>query len=156
MRSFDLSQTRELFGEITLWGTICEFGKIFAPTVLALVYLSGDSERGELGYRGAILSVIFASLMLLICRLNVSFLFGESFAAALDNPYSEAVSTVNAGKLFARMEGWAYLMYYAASALRGTVCLSLSRRLLFSVAPKLCEKRRSVFFAFALASVCLV
>ena len=157
VRSFDLSQTDVLFGKITAHGVIREFGNVFAPTVLAIIYLSGDGETGRLRCGGAVLSVIFASLLLLICRLNVSFLFGESFAAALAYPYSEAVSTVTAGKLFARMEGWAYLMYYASSALRTSVCLSLCCRLAFRILPRLREKRTWAFFiSVAFASVCLV
>ena len=157
VRSLDLSQTDVLFGKITALGVIREFGNIFAPMVLAIIYLSGDGETGRLRCGGAVLSVIFASLLLLICRLNVSLLFGESFAAALAYPYSEAVSTVTAGKLFARMEGWAYLMYYAASALRTSVCLSLCCRPAFRILPRLGEKRVWVFLtSLVFASVCLV
>lgn len=157
VRSLDLSQTDVLFGKITALGVIREFGNIFAPMVLAIIYLSGDGETGRLRCGGAVLSVIFASLLLLICRLNVSLLFGESFAAALAYPYSEAVSTVTAGKLFARMEGWAYLMYYAASALRTSVCLSLCCRPAFRILPRLGEKRVGVFLtSLVFASVCLV
>lgn len=152
-RSFDMSETKDLLGGISASGVIRELGNVFAPAVLALIYLSGDAEKTRLGSRGAVLSVIFASLLLLVCRLNVSLLFGDSFAAALDYPYSEAVSTVTVGRLFARMEGWAYLMYYAASVLRATVCLSLCTRFLCYL-PCLAKKKRAA--AFALALICLV
>ena len=152
-RSFDMSETKGILGGVSVSGVICELGNIFAPAVLALIYLSGDAEKTRLGSRGSLLSVISVSVLLFVCWLNVSLLFGESFAAALDYPYSEAVSTVTVGRLFARMEGWAYLMYYAASVLRATVCLSLCIRFLCAI-PSLAKKKRAA--AFALALICLV
>lgn len=131
VRSFDLSgRDGILSGGLSAVGVLREFGEIFAPSVLAVIYLSMDGDRVRISVPGAVFSVVLVSALLFICRLNVRLLFGESFASGAQYPYSEAVSTVTAGKLFARMEGWAYLMYYAASAVRVTVCLSLIFRML--------------------------
>ena len=64
-------------------------------------------------------------MLILICFLGVLLLLGGGFGATLEYPYATAVSTVTAGKLFARLEGFAYLTYYVSSALRVSVCISL-------------------------------
>ena len=138
--SFDVARIKELFSEdLSFSGVAKELVGMFVPSTLAVIYLS--LGRAEKRTGGALLAVVLSSALLILCRLNVSLLLGDSLAAAVEYPYSEAVSTVTAGKLFARLEGWAYLMYYAAEAVRASVCLSLSCRLFCEIFPSAGKKR---------------
>ena len=153
--SLDVARIDALFkGGLSFSGVMGALGRVVAPSILALIFLS--LEKGEGCGGGVFLAVIFSSAILLLCRLNVSLLLGESLAASLEYPYSEAVSTVTAGKLFARLEGWAYLMYYAAAACRTSVCLSLSCRLFYKIFPSWERKKLLVTllpFAFGVLSL---
>jgi hypothetical protein len=94
---------------------------VFAPAVLAVVYISAMGERRA---RASLYGTVIATFLLALCFLNVFLLLG-SLGNSEDYPYSIAVSTVTAGKLFVRMEGFSYIMYYAAGAVRVSVCISL-------------------------------
>jgi hypothetical protein len=156
VRSFDGTRILTLFSrEISFLEVASELGGVFASSVLAVIYLSlGESGKRS---RGAFLAVIFSSVILILCRLNVSLLLGDSLVLKVEYPYSEAVSTVSAGKLFARLEGWAYLMYYTAAATRVSVCLSLACRLFFMIFP-FAERKRLVLILlpFVLGALSLV
>jgi arginine exporter protein ArgO len=79
---------------------------------------------------------MLSSAFLLICHFNVVLLLGEHFGATRDYPYSEAVSTVTAGKLSARMEGFAYLMYYAIAAVKTAVSIAFACCVIREMLPK--------------------
>ena len=127
--NFDVSNAEALLEGIgvSAEGTINAFGGIFAPAAVAVIYMSASGDRKERGVSlaTAAVSVLLAAALLAVCYLNVCLLLGESFGASRQYPYSDAVSTVTAGKLFARMEGFAYVMYYAASAVKTAVSVSL-------------------------------
>lgn len=124
--------------DLTVGGVLSVFSAVFAPAVLAVVYLSSE---GGVRIRSPFYGVIISAVLLLICFLNVFLLLGGAFGAAQDYPYATAVSTVTAGKLFARMEGFAYMMYYAAGAVRVSLCISLVSVL----AERLLRRRHRIF-----------
>lgn len=67
-----------------------------------------------------------AGLILLgICILSSVLLFGARLSAVLDYPYASAISTVTIGRLFTRLDGFSYFVYFSACLTRITVCLYL-------------------------------
>ncbi len=69
------------------------------------------------------------SVLLGLCILNSVLLFGTRFSGALDYPYASAVSTVTIGRLFTRLDGFSYFVYFAAAITRITVCTILIKSL---------------------------
>lgn len=76
-------------------------------------------------------------LLLGLCILNSVLLFGTHLAAVLDFPYASAISTVTIGRLFTRLDGFSYFVYFASGITRITVCLFLIKALF--------QKSRSLF-----------
>ncbi len=64
-------------------------------------------------------------ILLGMCILNSVLLFGPRLAAILDYPYASAVSTVTIGRLFTRLDGFSYFVYFAAGLTKICVCLFL-------------------------------
>ena len=123
LESFKIERIGELWEmEVKTAGVVNLFSSVFAPAVIAVIYLSSNGEGRVLS---SALGTAIAILLLSVCFLNVLLLLGGSFGASEPYPYSTAVSTVTAGKLFARMEGFAYIMYYASELVRGAVCIAL-------------------------------
>ena len=117
-----LSALADGWRSLTVEGVIAAFSSAFAPAVVAIVFLAASGEgRPSTGIWGVLISLLLLSL----CYLNVLLLLGEGFGAAQPYPYFSAIGTVTAGKLFARMEGFAYAAYYASAAVRVSVCISL-------------------------------
>lgn len=73
--------------------------------------------------------VALGFLLLGLCILNSVLLFGTHLAAILDYPYASAISTVTIGRLFTRLDGFSYFVYFAACITRITVCLFLIKAL---------------------------
>lgn len=117
------------------------FVKKFAPLCIPLVYLSygQDSKIGEknstrLSPLAACVGVLIGGAILTLCHFNVTLLLGSALAREQNFPYSAAMSAVSAGKLFMRMEGISYVLYFLASTLRTSIAVgtvgSLSTRFL--------------------------
>jgi hypothetical protein len=144
--NFDTTDVSGLlkFRGISAGGVASSIGGIFAPAVIAVIYLSATGRHGQDRVKAseAALAVLLAALLLLVCFLNVNLLLGEYFGSTRDYPYSEAVSTVTAGKLFARMEGLAYVMYYAVSAVKISVSVAFICLLVNVLIPKAWRDKR--------------
>ena len=148
--SFKLGRIEDLFAsvrKISIEGVLRAFSLYFAPAVIAVIYISLEERASVASLFGG----ATATVLLLLCFLNVFLLLG-SFGASEVNPYFTAVSTVTAGKLFARMEGFAYMMYYVAAFVRVSVCIALPCRLCEGIAKR---KRRFLPYFMGL-SVLLV
>lgn len=65
----------------------------------------------------------------LIVLFDTVLSFGLPLAAKLDYPYIDDISTVTAGSLFTRMDGFAYFAFFAAYILKCAVCVNLAARL---------------------------
>lgn len=144
--NFEMPTVRTLLNikELSADGVTSALGGIFAPAVLAVIYISavGRREKNKVRPMAAALAVLLSAAFLLICFLNVSLLLGEDFGRTRDYPYSEAVSTVTAGKLFARMEGFSYLMYYSAAAVKTAISVSLICLVIKDMLPKRWKNKR--------------
>ncbi len=57
------------------------------------------------------------------CILSSVLLFGPHFAGTLDFPYAASISTVTVGRLFTRMDGFSYFIYFASALIQITVCI---------------------------------
>lgn len=116
--------------------------------------IGGDASEKKSGWpcAGAVLyGVTGGTTLLLVCFLHVLLLFGNDFGGRQTYPYAAAVSTITAGKLFFRMEGFAYMMYFSACALRVALCISLLCLLCARVAERYLPKSffsRSLSFLF--------
>lgn len=60
-----------------------------------------------------------------LCILNSVLMFGAEFSAGLDFPYASAVSTVTIGRLFTRLDGFSYFVYFSSGIAKTVLCLRL-------------------------------
>lgn len=71
----------------------------------------------------AVKGYLIGDLMLMVCLLNSLLIFGNLLSSRLDFPYSEAISTVTAGNIFFRMDGFSYFVFFASCTVK--ICLLL-------------------------------
>lgn len=62
-------------------------------------------------------------LSLFLCIISSILLFGPFLAGELEYPFASAVSTVTVGKLYARMDGLSYFIYFSSALIKITICL---------------------------------
>ena len=117
-----------------LEGILAFFAEVFAPTAIAVVFIS--AAKGKARPLGVLFGLIFGCVTVLICFFNTLLIMGGELSPLWNHPYVMAVSTVTAGKLFARMEGLAYMMYFAAAAVKASVCISVTAILAGKMLPK--------------------
>lgn len=73
---------------------------------------------------GAVASgLAFGGVLLGFCILSSFLLFGADLSARLDYPYASVVSTVTVGRLFTRMDGFSYFIYFASSITKINTCI---------------------------------
>ena len=126
-------------GAPSVKATAGAFVKKFAPLCIPIVYLSCEdgrlrSKALSLSPLAAILGIITGGAILTLCHFNVTLLLGSALARTLTFPYSAAMSAISTGKLFMRMEGISYVLYFLAASTRASVAIgtviTLSKRLL--------------------------
>lgn len=95
--------------------------ELLFPSLLLPVYqvLVFKKSRKTALFCGATSGFIILGL----CILSSLLLFGADFAGRLDYPYAAAVSTITVGRLFTRMDGFSYFIYFSASLCKITVCV---------------------------------
>ncbi len=84
---------------------------------------------GDIRKRSSLWGVLLGFGLLGLCVLNSVLLFGTRFAGALDFPYASAVSTVTIGRLFTRLDGFSYFVYFSAAMTKIFVCIFLIKAL---------------------------
>ncbi len=87
-------------------------------TVLAL-FAKQINTKDEAVFSG----VAIGNALLLLTIFNSILLFGTTLAGEFNYPYADAISTVTFGKLFSRLDGFAYFIYFTASLIKITVCV---------------------------------
>lgn len=102
------------------------FVSLFLPLAIPLIFLCTESSDVKAPLSAPLTGVALGSALILLCHVNVLLLFGKPLAESLPMPYPEAVATVTAGKLFLRLEGVFYAMYFAAASFRCGLCLALA------------------------------
>ncbi len=88
-------------------------------TVLALF-----ARQISIKKEAAVLGISLGSALLLLTVFNSILLFGTELSGEFSYPYADAISTVTFGKLFSRLDGFAYFIYFVSSLIKITVCVS--------------------------------
>lgn len=89
---------------------------IILPFYFSFVFGENNKSAGLIG-------ISIGTILLILCVLMSVLLFGTSLAGRLDFPFSSAVSTVTVGRLFTRLDGFSYFIYFVCALLRISVCL---------------------------------
>ncbi len=113
------------------------FLSTFLPLTVPLVFLCADESESKAPSSAPLVGVALGVALVLLCHFNVTILFGETLAETLPRPYPEAVATVTAGKLFLRLEGVFYAMYFAAATFRCAVCIALASSAVGKLFPRI-------------------
>lgn len=103
------------------------------PVLLLPLYniFTFDKEMKKAGVSGIVIGQIFLGITILTSVL----LFGADFAGRLDFPYSSAISTVTVGRLFTRLDGFSFFIYFVS----GIIKITVSVFVVFSCLKKLKE-----------------
>lgn len=81
--------------------------------------------------KSALFTGVFTGILMLgLCLLNSLLLFGPFLSGELDFAYCEAVSSVSVGRLFTRLDCFAYLIFFVSILLRITVCIFIIKTVL--------------------------
>lgn len=105
--------------------------EIIAPIFLFLCFK--NLNLCKVSEKHSFIGVIFGVILLALCLLNSVLLFGGRFAGTLDYPYASAVSTVTIGRLFTRLDGFSYFVYFSAAIVRINLCTILIKSLFYKI-----------------------
>ena len=105
-------------------------------TILSQSFLSGlllvfiiKAERITKGIKRWTLGLIFGLFILLVCMINILCIFGPDLSNNLELPYMNAMSVINMGKTFSRLEGFSYLNYFLCSLIKTAAPLYVIRKM---------------------------
>ena len=97
------------------------------PSVLLSVYtVSVFGEKSKSHWLGC----VFGYFLLGLTVLSGVLVFGASLAGSFDYPYSYAISTVSIGRLFTRLDGFSYFVYFITSLAKITVCIFILKSII--------------------------
>lgn len=117
---FKLPKFKELFSQAKPYILNPVIPSVLLPFYNAAVFGKTRVWSGALGYA-------FGYAMLAVCVIGSVLLFGSEFAGELSFPYSAAVSTVSIGRLFTRLDGFSYFLYFVSALARITVCIFIAK-----------------------------
>lgn len=90
------------------------------PIVLLPFYFGFALKHRNL--KAQITGVFMGAALLGLAVLISVLLFTSDLAGRLDYPFSSAISTVSVGRLFTRLDGFSYFVYFICSLLKISVC----------------------------------
>lgn len=96
------------------------------PTVLLPLYSA--AVFGESRSSRSVSGCVLGYFLLGVCILKSVLLFGPALAGRLDYPYALAVSTISIGRLFARLDGFLYYIYFISSLAKITVSIFVASK----------------------------
>ena len=105
--------------------TIKSFLTILSQSLLSslvLIMLIKTNKTGR-SIKIWLIGLILGFFVLMVCMLNILFVFGPDLSNKLNLPYASAMSVINLGKTFLRLEGFSYLNYFACSLLKASASL---------------------------------
>ncbi len=76
--------------------------------------------------RQFVTGLFLGAALLGLCILSSVLLFTPYLAGSLDFPFSSAASTVSVGRLFTRLDGFAYFVFFVSCLIKITVCVFVS------------------------------
>lgn len=156
--SLDLGGIEPQTASIDVEYTVAALIGKFAPVCVALVYFAlecGAKKRPKISRRDAerspvdtdlnlknsaarltpgmaAIGILTGGIILALCHFNVSLLLGSALPEHESFPYSAAIGAVSTGKLFMRVEGISYAMYFFSMSARASIAIgtliSLSKR----------------------------
>lgn len=97
------------------------FKEMFFPVVL-LPFLNLE-VFGKLRVKNSLVGLLAGFLVLGICVMGSVLLFGANLAGRLPFPFASAVSTVTIGRLFTRMDGLSYFIYFVTTLIKTVCCV---------------------------------
>lgn len=97
------------------------FLKVSAPCIILPFY--HRLVFSNRSYSACCYGVITGYVLLFLCVLPSVLLFTPSLAGRLSYPYASAISTVTVGKIFTRLDGFSYFIYFAAALIKINICL---------------------------------
>lgn len=113
-------------------GTFADIGKsglnLILPSFAAVVFLRLSDK--DVSARRVLWGTVPSAVFCLTVVFDSVLSFGLPLAAKLGYPYIDDISTVTAGSLFTRMDGFAYFTFFACYLLKCAVCIKTSARLL--------------------------
>ncbi len=83
-------------------------------------------EWGKTKCKPSVLGAIIGCILLSFCVLSPILLFGAGVSGELQFPFSSAVSTVTVGRLFTRLDGFAYFVYFVSALIKSCVLAKVS------------------------------
>lgn len=90
-----------------------------AHSIVLPIYLK--LEWGKTKRKPSVLGAVIGCVLLGFCVLSPILLFGAGVSGELQFPFASAVSTVNVGRLFTRLDGFAYFVYFVTSLIKSSV-----------------------------------
>lgn len=149
-KSLSLNFRQGFASEISARSLIGLFCSSFAPLSVGLVLLTSDTDTYKRPSAIALpIGILLGGALLAISYLMTVLLLGANFAATLKYPYSTAIGTISAGKLFIRVEGVSYFIYFLSTVIRASVSISAVTEVLAKLLPKNIKKDRIAFFTAA-------
>ncbi len=97
-----------------LYTSVLFYLKSFGQTLFPMFIIGGKQRDIKSSFIGNALGGVLVAFGL----LNTVLIFGGGFASTLDYPYTSAVSTVNLGNIFSRMDGFLYVMIFFCSIIK--------------------------------------
>ena len=107
-------------------------------------------DKNESLYLGCILGL----LMLVTVILNSLLIFGVNTAGKMQYPYCDALSTVTLSKLFTRMDGFSYFLYFSGALIRTSLGIEVVKFLLREMGFK-CLKSAVAVICTAVFLICI-
>ncbi len=95
-----------------------------AHSIILPMYLK--LEWGRTKYKAGVLGAVIGCVLLSFCVLSPILLFGASVSGELQFPFSSAVSTVTVGRLFTRLDGFAYFGYFVSALIKSCVLVKVT------------------------------
>lgn len=72
---------------------------------------------------GTVLGTALGLFLLSLCILTSVLTFSINLASKLSYPYFSAISTVSIGRIFTRMDGFSYILYFGSSIIKINICI---------------------------------
>ncbi len=107
----------------TLTFFIHSFGQL-----LIFLFFIGSSARSK--HRKSLFGgVIFGSLLLFVCMVNVISVLGIDIVNNFEYPYASVTGMISYGRTFSRTDGITYYIYFICSLLKGAVIVNVLKGL---------------------------
>ncbi len=130
---FRLPRFSELLSQIKPYIANPVLQGVILPVFLRQSFGTIRTKQGSAG-------VILGAVLLGICILSPILLFGAALSGSLDFPFASLVSTITVGRLFTRLDGFAYFVFFVSAVIKSVVCLKVALEGLKTIDKRLKDK----------------